>query len=272
MALRLLVFSPEGSLASVCREVTLPGSTAVVGRQEGVDLVLPDLSVSRRHLVVRAVPGQAGWELEDLNSQRGTRLNGRALTPGVAVPLRPGDEVGAGDFRLVFGGEGLPGDRRPEDTRALASSLAQALLSSTEGAECCLLVENGPAAGTRLVIGRGTRLRLGRGRECELVIDDARVSRVHAVIHAIDGCLWLADAGSANGLRLDGRPVKDPEPLRDGCRLDLGRVRLRLVVGVQRRLDLVAVLDTGSKKRRPVWLPSLLLLLAALGFALAWWV
>jgi VWFA-related protein len=58
--------------------------------------------------------------------------------------------------------------------------------------------------------------RVGRGAECELVLDSRQVSRVHAIIEAVDGCFRLVDEGSRNGTYVNGRRVRGPEELRVG--------------------------------------------------------
>lgn len=70
----------------------------VIGRDPGCDLVIPDLTVSRRHAgLVRAL---GGWLLTDLGSMNGTRLNGwRVREP---VPVRPGDQVSFGQAAFIM--------------------------------------------------------------------------------------------------------------------------------------------------------------------------
>jgi hypothetical protein len=58
--------------------------------------------------------------------------------------------------------------------------------------------------------------RVGRGTECELVLDSRQVSRVHAVIEALDGCFRLLDEGSRNGTYVNGRRVRKIQELRIG--------------------------------------------------------
>jgi Domain of unknown function (DUF1707)/Inner membrane component of T3SS, cytoplasmic domain len=67
-----------------------------IGRDDGCDLVLGDLSVSRLH--ARLERDGTGWLLEDLGSTNGTRLNGWRVSG--QVPVRPGDQVS-------FGGAGF---------------------------------------------------------------------------------------------------------------------------------------------------------------------
>ena len=69
--------------------------------------------------------------------------------------------------------------------------------------------------GRRLVVGpRGATL--GRSRECEIVIDDANVSRQHAELRPRGGAWVISDLGSTNGTRVE-RP-HDPRARRSSGR------------------------------------------------------
>ena len=81
------------------REHVLEPGT-VVGRGSDADIQLDDESVSRRHARFSYVDG--GFEIEDLSSKNGTRVNGTPVSG--AVRLSVGDNVGLGsyDFRLIL--------------------------------------------------------------------------------------------------------------------------------------------------------------------------
>ena len=69
-----------------------------IGRSPDCDLVIGDLTVSRRHAGLRRC--LRGWLLADLGSTNGTRLNGgRVREP---VPVGPGDRVSFGAVTFVF--------------------------------------------------------------------------------------------------------------------------------------------------------------------------
>jgi adenylate cyclase len=69
--------------------------------------------------------------------------------------------------------------------------------------------------------------RLGRGYENSIVLSDNLSSREHAMIRRnASGYCTLADLGSRNGTRLNGRAVTSTIPLNDGDIIQIGDQRL----------------------------------------------
>ncbi|WP_457252428.1 FtsK/SpoIIIE domain-containing protein [Pedococcus sp. P5_B7] len=113
-------------------------------------------------------------------------------------------------------------------------------------------ITHGPDAGRTLELPPGVHT-LGRGSEATIVIDDARISRVHAVITVDADSITVADTGSTNGTELDGAPVGAvPHPARIGATIRVGDtlVALRAGGGVPAA---VAARDDGTMgvNRRP---------------------
>ena len=73
----------------------------------------------------------------------------------------------------------------------------------------------------------GDALTVGRDDECDLVLRDTRVSRVHAEIRRTDDGWLLVDKGSRNGTRLGGERVEGERPLAAGSVIRIGRHSLR---------------------------------------------
>jgi hypothetical protein len=69
-----------------------------IGRDPSCDLVIPNLTVSRRHAGLDRDP--AGWLLTDFGSTNGTRLNGWRVREPVQVHC--GDRVSFGDVTFVL--------------------------------------------------------------------------------------------------------------------------------------------------------------------------
>lgn len=71
---------------------------------------------------------------------------------------------------------------------------------------------------------------IGRSSECHVTIEDPLISRKHARIALHDGVALVSDAGSRNGVRVNGRLVKGEQELRDGDRLRLGTQELLFII------------------------------------------
>ncbi|GAA1178679.1 MULTISPECIES: FHA domain-containing protein [Nesterenkonia] len=75
----------------------LDKDVTTVGRHPEAEILLDDVTVSRRHLTFSRVDG--GFELEDLGSLNGTYVNHDRVD---RYTLRAGDEVQIGKFRLTY--------------------------------------------------------------------------------------------------------------------------------------------------------------------------
>jgi adenylate cyclase len=90
-------------------------------------------------------------------------------------------------------------------------------------------------------------ITVGRGNANDLVLNDASVSRFHAVFKLRDNSIFVADRGSTNGIVLNDAKISKETELKDGDVALLGLYRLRL-----ENVD-----DKGLQVRRGEW-PSTL--------------
>jgi pSer/pThr/pTyr-binding forkhead associated (FHA) protein len=75
----------------------LEGELTTIGRSDESDLLLDDVTVSRRHAEVTRT--DEGWRLRDVGSLNGTYVNRERID---SVLLAGGDEVQIGKYRFVF--------------------------------------------------------------------------------------------------------------------------------------------------------------------------
>ena len=71
----------------------------------------------------------------------------------------------------------------------------------------------------RLYDVEGARAVVGRSPECDVVLDEAAVSRHHAVITRDAGDFFIEDLGSRNGTFVNGQRIANRAPLREGDRV-----------------------------------------------------
>ncbi|MFI5181682.1 MAG: FHA domain-containing protein [Thermoanaerobaculia bacterium] len=86
---------------------------AIVGRDADCDILLSNLSASRKHAVLEETV--AGWTVRDLSSINGTFVNGKRVVDAV---LMSGDDLRFGDVKAVF---------RVEEKRAEVSGTGKLL-------------------------------------------------------------------------------------------------------------------------------------------------
>ncbi len=77
--------------------ILLDTDSVHVGRHPEADVLLDDITVSRRH--VEIVRDDTGYTVTDLGSLNGTYLNGESID---SARLTDGDKLQIGKFKLVF--------------------------------------------------------------------------------------------------------------------------------------------------------------------------
>ena len=179
------------------RSEVLQKENVVVGRAIDSDLILNHPEVSRRHC--RISHEGDSWSIEDLGSRRGTAVNGQSVSGPMA--LRPGDQIRVGPVILAFG-VGL--ERAPAITAA--ASPAGTVLYKHERCE---------------IIPLNADLVFGRGDDVDVRLDDALVSRRHAMIKPCQDGYRLFDLKSKTGSFINGRRF-DEHDLVIGDQIQLG--------------------------------------------------
>jgi hypothetical protein len=92
-----------------CMSFSITGNQVILGREEGLDIILQDPEASRRHSRISWQGGD--FVIEDLGSTNGTFVNGVQITaPQI---LGPGDSIGIGQTALVFQVSGAPAGAYP---------------------------------------------------------------------------------------------------------------------------------------------------------------
>jgi S-DNA-T family DNA segregation ATPase FtsK/SpoIIIE len=113
---------------------------------------------------------------------------------------------------------------------------------SAAGAVLRLHVVGGPASGQVIALPRGVTT-IGRADDCDLVVDDADVSRQHASITVTSIGITVRDLDSTNGTTVDAMAVDcDGAPLEPGAYIQLGES----TISVAGALEPAAALITGA--------------------------
>lgn len=94
-----------------------------------------------------------------------------------------------------------------------------------------LRVEQGSCPGQLLEVS-GERTVIGRHPGCEIVLDNAAVSRQHAQISESHGCYYLRDLRSRNQTFLNGRLMEGSSELRDGDAIQFCDLSFRFYLAI----------------------------------------
>jgi len=102
---RLIVEGPRRALheAMLVAEIRArdPGQDLVtIGVAQSCDVMLDDLSVSKRHAWFEELDG--AWRIWDADSSAGTQVNNDPVQPGYPRPLASGDRITLGYVEMMF--------------------------------------------------------------------------------------------------------------------------------------------------------------------------
>jgi len=164
------------------------------------------------------------------------RQEGLALTSRPQIELMTDDRLDVGEFGIQAQLLSPPEEELPAAAAEAAPSagdFGHTMVYSPDRAARVLDADRAPQdAGRALLVWEGRRsvlsgdvVLLGRSRECEVMLEDPNVSRKHAEVRR-DGGRWVvADLGSTNGIKVNGRRV-DRAQLEPGDRITLGLTEL----------------------------------------------
>jgi pSer/pThr/pTyr-binding forkhead associated (FHA) protein len=252
-----LVVSPEGE----AKVVELGQDSVSIGREAGNAVALSGESkASRRHCQV--VPISSGFEIVDLDSRNGTRVNGDAVK---RRRLAHGDVIEVGTTKIRY-----------EDEAAAARD------AKTKDA-CFLEHASGDRKGERIPL-TAPRTTLGRRESNTVPLSDKMASGHHAeIVKDLNG-YTIRDLGSTNGTLVNGEPTTETV-LTHGARVRIGNSRFVFkdpsmadvdveLAGLREEDDagwgMMAEIDVGRVRGGGGGLAAALLLVAGLAGA-AWY-
>jgi FhaA, N-terminal domain/FHA domain len=166
------------------------------------------------------------------------RNEGLALITRPTIEFETDDRLALGEFGIQTQLVGGPddedgGEAAPLQPGPSAGDFGHTMVYSPDREARPLAPPPQAPAGRALLVGEGkrtvlsgSRVLIGRSRDCDLTLDDPNVSRRHAELRNEDGHWLVADLGSTNGVKVNGRRVEE-QLLQPGDELALGLARLQ---------------------------------------------
>lgn len=160
------------------------------------------------------------------------RDEGLALITRPTVEFRTDDRLGLGEFGIQAMLVRPPEDERAEPEEAdFGHTMVYSMDRPARPLEVPPVAEGRAmlVGGGRRTVLAGSRFLIGRSRDSDLMLDDPNVSRRHAELRKEHGAWVIADLGSTNGVKVNGRRVAE-QPLNPGDEITVGLEKLRFEV------------------------------------------
>ncbi len=172
----------------------LKSSIVTIGRGSKNDIVIVDNEVSRNHC--RLVRNDTGYQLEDLDSNSGTFVNGRRVSDPRS--LMSGGLIELGDtITLAYEYDPSTDKRETGDVVVVSPFLP------TAEDQYYLILQMGPEA-ERVYPLKGDNIIIGRDLSNDIVVQDPEVSRRHIRLTRKKNGYAVEDLGSTNGTHVNG--------------------------------------------------------------------
>lgn len=170
-----------------------------VGSAPDNDIVLPAARQVQAHHVELHFDARRGVTMSVTDRSAVVHVNGRPVREKAI--LRLGDLLAVGSVRLVMRPDV---DRSEKPPKAAAEAEARSRYTPPR---VVLRGVSGSYFGK--VITLRAKTVIGRGNDCDIVLNEADMSRRHALIENTAEGLFLRDLGSVNGTFVNGTPVRD---------------------------------------------------------------
>ena len=232
------------------RSIELPDDTAEIriGRRPDLELPLPYPALSALHARLSRV--DAGWQIEDLGSTNGTRVDGERLPARTPRGIGPGAQLTLGQVTLVFDGAVASGTGS-ERTATIAKRLVSDLFAASPDLTVpTLAISAGvPVRAPLRLETTDRRYVAGRAETCDLRLASEEISREHLeIVRRWDGVV-VKDLGSKNGVLVNGALVTEPRRVLDGDTVQVGPALLRLSDPADRYLREFEALASKSQDK-----------------------
>ena len=196
---------------------------SLIGRGEDADLPLDNVSISRRHALLRR--RGAMLVVEDLGSDNGILFKGQKVP---RAELNPGDELSIGKYTLIY-------PRYAAQTEGIAAGVPRAASAALRGEETMMMSNSkiAPAIfehrGQKFRMG-GLVFNIGKADDAHLRIGGLFVAGIHVrVLRDPLGGHILQHVAGLRRVRVNGSAVKTAS-LKDGDEIAIAGEKVRVAI------------------------------------------
>ncbi|GCE10495.1 FHA domain-containing serine/threonine-protein kinase [Tengunoibacter tsumagoiensis] len=206
----------------------LPSYDITLGRSRERTYFINDVSVSRAHATIQALP-DGSYAIRDDGSVNGTRLNGTFLKPHVSQILQDQDQIYLGSHVLVFvfnnPSWNRPTPAPPSFIRSKGNPTPPPSSQHHGAGTPRLLIEIGREPGRTYAL-TDKKYSIGSNENCNITLNDPDVESWHAsILRASDGTYSLKHESMLNLTKINGQVIKrfTLQPLQNGDRIQIGQ-------------------------------------------------
>ena len=213
-------------------------TTIRVGRDEEMDIVIDNPSVSRRHVEFRN--DGTGWVVEDMGSSNGTFLRGEKLD--AAQPVEAGDQIGIGKFSIVFdkvvadapsaseGPKLRPTMTGVEGTMHIKPHEVKELLQDSERKRRAQITwESGGQRGTHY-LSETPAVLVGTGDLCDVRVPKG--PKHHVLVVSKDNTCEVRNLHAWSKMKVNGTAAKGRAVLNDGDVVEIAGLKITFVADI----------------------------------------
>ncbi|TET34234.1 MAG: FHA domain-containing protein [Planctomycetota bacterium] len=188
------------------RTVELGKESVTIGRSNDNPVPLDDPKASRKHAQIILVGGD--YIVVDLKSRNGTYLNGKRIDREI---LRDGDLITIGDSQITYLGMAEPEESKDEDTIDSEKQFFTDDSDTEEKAEAGFVLTGIAGEVEGKTFKMGAKTTLGRKSINDIILDNEKVSGMHAVIVRDGDKFTLRDLNSTNGTKIRGKRIRQAQ-------------------------------------------------------------
>jgi ABC transport system ATP-binding/permease protein len=194
------------------KEIPIHTGEYIIGREQTCQIALDSQLVSRKHASI-VLDGNS-ISIVDHGSRNGVLLQGQKIPSNQRILVKSGDVFQVDEYIFEIYQPPINSGQKIEGTEGVVRT--QIWSNADLGPEIV------PSVQSSLNLAGKDRITIGRESDNLMVLNHPNVSRYHAVIERMGTRSRIIDLHSANGLYINGSPVKETAWLKSGDSIKIG--------------------------------------------------